>query len=93
MPESANRDAYSCMGVARVQEIRPDGGLVLDPDYIAPCLRIDSSQVLTAFLNELSGKLESGAQELTGWSPAAAPRASPRCATCCCCSSSTAPSR
>jgi type VI secretion system protein ImpJ len=67
MPESANRDAYSCMGVARVQEIKADGGLVLDPDYIPPCLRIDASSVLSAFLNELSGKLDSGAQELTGW--------------------------
>jgi len=67
MPESANRDAYSCMGVARIQEIKPDGGLVLDPDYIPPCLRIDASSVLAAFLNELSGKLEGGAQELTGW--------------------------
>src|SRR5919109_2745463 len=48
-------------------EIKADGGLVLDPDYIPPCLRIDASSVLSAFLNELSGKLESGAQELTGW--------------------------
>jgi type VI secretion system protein ImpJ len=52
MPESANRDAYSCIGVARIQEIKADGGLVLDPDYIPPCLRIDASSVLTAFLNE-----------------------------------------
>src|SRR5690606_34003320 len=67
LPESAHRDAYSCMGVARVQEIKADGGLVLDPDYIPPLLRSDASPVLVAFLNELSGKLESAAQELTGW--------------------------
>ncbi|MGI9500793.1 MAG: type VI secretion system baseplate subunit TssK [Geminicoccaceae bacterium] len=67
LSETANRDAYSCLGVARVREIKPDGALVLDTDYIPPCLRFDASNVLEEFLNELSGKLDSAADDLTGW--------------------------
>ncbi len=65
--DATSRDAYSCLGVARIMEIKPDGGLILDRDYIPPCLRFDVSSVLIAFLNELSGKLESAAEDLTGW--------------------------
>ncbi|MGI9418973.1 MAG: type VI secretion system baseplate subunit TssK [Geminicoccaceae bacterium] len=67
LPETATRDAYSCLGVARVREIKADGGLVLDADYIPPCLRFDASNVLEEFLTELVGRLDSAADDLTGW--------------------------
>ena len=65
--ERSNRDAYSRLGVARVREIKPDRSLMLDNDYIPPCLRFEASNVLKEFLNELSGKLDSAADDLVGY--------------------------
>ncbi|MGD8207833.1 MAG: type VI secretion system baseplate subunit TssK [Thiohalocapsa sp.] len=50
-----SRDGYACCGIARVLEYRPDGQLVLDPDYIPPCTRTGASARLIGFVEELLG--------------------------------------
>lgn len=50
-------NAYSCIGVARVIERRPDNRLVLDPDYCPPCLDLRVAARLGAFADELVGLL------------------------------------
>ncbi|MET3134157.1 type VI secretion system protein ImpJ [Oxalobacteraceae bacterium GrIS 1.11] len=45
--------AYSCLGVARVIERRPDRSLVLDPEYQPPCLDLRVAARLGGFADEL----------------------------------------
>ncbi len=50
-------NAYSCLGVARVIERRPDNRLVLDPEYCPPCLDMKVAARIGAFADELVGLL------------------------------------
>jgi type VI secretion system protein ImpJ len=53
--ERDNRDGYACCGVARLLECRSDGQLVLDGDYIPPCVATAASARVTSFHEELLG--------------------------------------
>ena len=53
--ERDSREGFACCGVARVLELRTDGQLVLDPDYIPPCVASGAATRLTGFLEELLG--------------------------------------
>jgi type VI secretion system protein ImpJ len=55
--------AWSGLAVARVIGAHNDGGLVLDPEFIPPSLALAASPVLVSFLEELTGKLASVADE------------------------------
>jgi type VI secretion system protein ImpJ len=50
-------DAYTSIGVARIIERRSDNRLILDNDYIPPCLDIHAAPVLARFVRELAGLL------------------------------------
>lgn len=50
-------NAYSTLGVARVVERRPDNRLVLDQDYIPPCLDVAAAARLCACREEIYGLL------------------------------------
>jgi type VI secretion system protein ImpJ len=63
LPEKQRRDAYVTLPIARVASVQTDGGLLLDQEFIAPCLNIRPSPVLVSFLEEMAGKLESIARE------------------------------
>ncbi|MES2297939.1 MAG: type VI secretion system baseplate subunit TssK [Pseudomonadota bacterium] len=64
--ESEAINAYSCLGVARVLERRPDNRLVLDPEYCAPCLDFRAAPRLASFADELVGLLHQRGQLLAG---------------------------
>lgn len=53
------RDAsdYTCIGIARVQEKRPDQTVVLDADYLPPCLDCRGVLALKGFVTEVLGLL------------------------------------
>jgi type VI secretion system protein ImpJ len=53
--ERDNRNGFACCGVARLLECRADGQLLLDPDYIPPCIENAASQRLLGFAEELLG--------------------------------------
>ncbi len=55
--------SYATLPIARVMGAQSDGGLLLDPDFIPPCLSIRPSAVLISFLDELVGKLDTIATE------------------------------
>lgn len=55
--------AFTGLAVTRVIGAQTDGGLVLDPEFIAPSLTLRASPVLLSFLEELTGKLASIAEE------------------------------
>jgi type VI secretion system protein ImpJ len=59
----ADRSAWAGLAIARVVGAEADGGLVLDPGFVPPCLAVAASPVVTGFLEELAGKLASIADE------------------------------
>lgn len=52
---SGNEGAYSTLGVVRVIERRADGQVLIDRNYIPPCLHVDASATLRSWLAELRG--------------------------------------
>jgi type VI secretion system protein ImpJ len=55
---------YTCIGLARIIEVRPDRSILLDDQYIPPSLICAASQPLTGFLTEIEGLLQQRAQAL-----------------------------
>jgi type VI secretion system protein ImpJ len=55
MLEAEDRAGYSCLAIARIVEVRADRQVVLDQQFIPPCLNCEASPVLTGFLAELQG--------------------------------------
>lgn len=62
--ESDVSNAYSYVGIARVLERRPDNQLVLDTDYIPPCLDCRASSRLTGYVEEIRGLLHQRGEAL-----------------------------
>jgi type VI secretion system protein ImpJ len=56
------RDGFACCGVAKVLECRPDREVVLDRDYIPPCVDYQVGRRLADFLEELRGLLHRQAE-------------------------------
>lgn len=55
--EGEPRAAYGTLGVAKVRGLEANGAVLLDEDWIPPCLRIGAVHALHGFLEELDGKL------------------------------------
>lgn len=53
--ESEDRGGYSCLPIARIKQVTHDGMIILDTDYIPPCLNIQIIPTLKNFLIELLG--------------------------------------
>ena len=64
--ETDNLGAYTYIAVARIIECRSDKKISLDPDFIPPCLNIQSVPPLAGFLKELQGLLHHRAEALAG---------------------------
>ena len=62
--DSDERAGYSCIGLARIVEVRADRSIMLDEQYIPPSLVCTASQPLTGFLTEIEGLLQQRAQAL-----------------------------
>ena len=65
--ESEDRAGLISMGICRIKAREPGGAVVLDADYIPPCLRYDVYPTVPEFLAELEGKLESIAAARVGF--------------------------
>lgn len=55
--EADRTDAYSCLGVVRVLERRPDNKLVVDRNFIPPCLDVNANPVLAGYVRHVHGLL------------------------------------
>lgn len=62
--ESEALSAYSCLPLVRVVERRVDGRLLLDEDFIPPCLDCGAARRLAGFVSELRGLLHHRGEEL-----------------------------
>ncbi len=65
MLNSEDLNAYSAIPIARIIEIKPSQQIILDHDFIPPCLYISASNLLSDFINELQGLLEHRAETLS----------------------------
>ncbi len=59
-----DRSQFSCIPVCRVLEIKEDGSVIIDQDYIAPILNCHASTKLAGYLRELYGTLQFRSEEL-----------------------------
>lgn len=64
--ETEERAGYVCLGLARVTEVRSDKNIVLDENYIPPCLDCAASPVLAGFLAEVQGLIHHRGEALGG---------------------------
>ncbi len=64
--ESEDRAGYTCLALARVVEVRADRQIVLDQQFIPPCLTCQASPVLSGFLAELQGLIHHRGTALAG---------------------------
>ena len=60
--ETEERDGYTCIGLARIIEVRSDKNVVLDEGFIAPCLTCTAAPVLSGFVAELQGLIHHRAE-------------------------------
>lgn len=64
MLQHEHRDNYNCIGLGRITEMRQDGSLEMDKDYIASSLHYQVSPALRGFVKELFGLLKHRAEAL-----------------------------
>lgn len=64
--DSDDRDAYTCLGVARLVERRADRQVVLDEAFLPPCLDCQSVPRLAGFIKEAQGLLQHRGETLAG---------------------------
>ncbi|EKO3590712.1 type VI secretion system baseplate subunit TssK [Vibrio metschnikovii] len=64
MLEKEDRSSYASIAVARIMEKRPDGSIVLDPDFIPCHINVASNPSLHRFINEISGLMRERAKNI-----------------------------
>jgi type VI secretion system protein ImpJ len=64
MLEKEDRSAYASIPVARILEKRPDGSVVLDPDFIPCHFNVAGNATLHRFINEMAGLMHERAKNI-----------------------------
>ena len=64
MLESEDRSAYSCLAIARIMDVRPEGGVVLDPNFMPCSLTVAAIPALKRFVEEAVGLVTERARSL-----------------------------
>lgn len=62
--DNADLSGFAVLPMARILERREDSSVVLDENFIAPCLDINVADRLSSFQSELSGLLQNRAEAL-----------------------------
>jgi len=64
MLEKDDRSSYASIAIAKIHEKRPDGSVVLDPDFIPCHFDINSNAHLPRFINELASLMKERAKNI-----------------------------
>lgn len=64
MLQKDDRSAYASLPIARIMDKRPDGSVVLDPDFIPCHYNVSENNTLHRFINEISGLMFERAKNL-----------------------------
>ena len=65
MLEREDRSAYASLAIARILDKRPDGGLVLDPNFMPCSISVSAIATLKRFLGESAGLVAERARSLS----------------------------
>ncbi|TNI77189.1 type VI secretion system-associated protein [Aeromonas veronii] len=65
MLEREDRSAYASLAIARILDKRPDGGLVLDPNFMPCSISVAAIPTLKRFLGESAGLVAERARSLS----------------------------
>lgn len=65
MLERDDRSAYASLAIARILDKRPDGGLVLDPNFMPCSISVSAIPTLKRFLGESAGLVAERARSLS----------------------------
>lgn len=65
MLEREDRSAYASLAIARILDKRPDGGLVLDPNFMPCSVSVSAIPTLKRFLGESAGLVAERARSLS----------------------------
>ncbi|WP_268010897.1 type VI secretion system baseplate subunit TssK [Aeromonas veronii] len=65
MLEREDRSAYASLAIARILDKRPDGGLVLDPNFMPCSISVSAIPPLKRFLGESAGLVAERARSLS----------------------------
>lgn len=65
MLEREDRSAYASLAIARILDKRPDGGLVLDPNFMPCSISVSAIPTLKGFLGESAGLVAERARSLS----------------------------
>lgn len=65
MLEREDRSAYASLAMARILDKRPDGGLVLDPNFMPCSISVSAIPTLKRFLGESAGLVAERARSLS----------------------------
>ncbi|MGU5737735.1 type VI secretion system baseplate subunit TssK [Aeromonas caviae] len=65
MLEREDRSAYASLAIARILDKRPDGGLVLDPNFMPCSISVSAIPTLKRFLGESAGLVSERARSLS----------------------------
>jgi type VI secretion system protein ImpJ len=57
MLEKEDRQGFSCLGIARVLEVRADRTIILDERHLPPCIDVQAVDQLAHFIQEIQGLL------------------------------------
>lgn len=57
MMDHEDRSSFNCLPIARIESVRADGTVTLDPDFIPPCTDVIVAQRLHGFVGEFTSLL------------------------------------
>ncbi|HEC16871.1 MAG TPA: type VI secretion system baseplate subunit TssK [Sedimenticola sp.] len=66
MLERDNLNGFTCIGLARIVESKADKQIILDKEFIPPCLHYNATPKLAGFINELQGLLHHRGKAIAG---------------------------
>lgn len=64
MLERDDRSSYASLAVGRILEKRPDGSVVMDPEFIPCHVNVVGHQILHRFINEVAGLMSERAKNI-----------------------------
>lgn len=64
MLESEERGGFECLGLARIIQVSADGAVLIDEDFMSPCVDYRVVSKLSGFIKELQGLLHQRGENL-----------------------------
>ncbi|TKF95569.1 type VI secretion system baseplate subunit TssK, partial [Vibrio sp. F13] len=64
MYDHEDKSSYTSIPILKISEVKPDGSIILDENYIPTCIDIHASTVLSKFATEFASMLKHRAESI-----------------------------